>query len=138
VSYPAVGDFSSQACYIRNASAACVNRGCQAAAAAAAMDQAREIYVSAERMLGQAQQLTGHTPQGEHVSQALWCDAGEHAFSARDPKAERWDRTMKNEEGEPVTIPWDVCGECLAGTGNPGFGLKERHEIMAGKDSRTR
>ena len=94
---------------------------------------AQQTLMQAGRSLEQAQRLTGRTTEGKPMSQALWCDAGEHAFSSRDPKAERWDRTMKNEQGEPVTIPWDVCGECLGGMGTPGFNMKERHAIMEGK-----
>jgi hypothetical protein len=99
--------------------------------AASELDQARMLYAQAQRMLEQAQRISGRTTEGKIVSQALWCDAGEHAFSGRDPKSERWDRTMKNEKGETVTVPWDVCGACLEGV-VPGFNLHERHQIMQG------
>ena len=98
--------------------------GCQ-------LSQARVLYARAQTVLDNAQQLAGRTIEGKPMSQALWCDAGEHPFSARDPKAERWDRTMKNDDGETITIPWDVCSDCLQGA-TPGFNLKQRHAIMKG------
>lgn len=65
----------------------------------------------ARKLLAQAQKLAGRTAEGEIVSQALWCDQGEHAFSARDPKAEHWERQGTDPAtGKKVTVPWDVCG----------------------------
>jgi hypothetical protein len=122
--------------YVGNPSPACIGSGCQVRGAEQTLLEARMAYAAAERMLEQARQLAGRNEKGEPVSQALWCDAGEHAFSGRDPKAERWDRTMKNAENETVTIPWDVCGECLGGMGTPGFGLRERHAIMTGENGK--
>lgn len=138
MTWPEHERFIRQAQYVMNASERCTHQGCAALAAAEAMDQARKLHQQAEHILEQARSLAGHSETGETVSQALWCDAGEHAFSARDPKRENWQRTMRNEEGEEVTVPWDVCGECLQGAGSPGFGLKERHEIMSGQDPRTK
>jgi hypothetical protein len=84
--------------------------GCQ-------LEQARSLHASAKYMLDQAQRITGRTAEGEIVSQALWCDGGNHAFSARDLKAEHWERRIKDSDGNALTIPWDVCGACLAKMG---------------------
>lgn len=78
---------------------ACMD-GCQ-------LTEARKLLVTAER-------LVGRTTEGKTVSQALWCDQGDHAFSARDPKSEHWERQVKNDKGENVTVPWDVCGQHVA------------------------
>lgn len=82
--------------------------------AACQMEQARTLYARAQAVLDQAQRLAGRTTEGEPVSQALWCDQGNHAFSARDLKAEHWERRVKDSDGQPIVIPWDVCGTCLA------------------------
>jgi hypothetical protein len=76
------------------------------------------MLAQARTMLAQAQQLVGRTVKGEIVSQALWCDQGNHAFSGRDPKSEHWERKVKNADGELITIPWDVCGEHIAAINN--------------------
>jgi hypothetical protein len=66
-------------------------------------------------MLIQAERLVGRTANGEIVSQALWCDQGGHAFSARDPKSEHWARTVTDPKtGEKAEVPWDVCGLHMA------------------------
>jgi hypothetical protein len=75
------------------------------------------LYVQAKQMLDQAEKMTGRTVTGEIVSQALWCDQGNHSFSARDLKAEHWERQIKDGGGNRITIPWDVCGTCLAKMG---------------------
>lgn len=69
----------------------------------------------ARKMLAQAERLVGRSREGKPVSQALWCDQGNHPFSARDPKAEHWERQVKNDAGETITVPWDVCGRCMGG-----------------------
>lgn len=66
----------------------------------------------AQRLLTQAAKLAGRTSEGEIMSQALWCDQGGHAFSARDPQAEHWERNATDPQtGKKVMVPWDVCGE---------------------------
>lgn len=66
----------------------------------------------AQAILTQAERLVGKNSRGEIVSQALWCDQGDHAFSARDPKAEHWERQATDpDSGKKVTVPWDVCGQ---------------------------
>ena len=84
--------------------------GCQ-------LQRAQQMMMQAQDVLNRAARLAGRTENGEIVSQALWCDQGNHAFSARDPKSEHWERHVKNDDGETVTIPWDVCGPHLAGMG---------------------
>lgn len=81
------------------------------------IEQARVLYAQAQGMLDQAQKMTGRTAEGEIMSQALWCDQGTHAFSARDLKAEHWERRIKDGDGNSIVIPWDVCGACLAKMG---------------------
>jgi hypothetical protein len=79
--------------------------GCQ-------LGEARSTLVQAGRIMEQAQRLAGRTQEGTIVSQAMWCDQGQHAFSARDPKAEHWERNGTDPvSGKKVTVPWDVCGE---------------------------
>jgi hypothetical protein len=87
----------------------------------------------ARKLLAAAERLAGKNARGEIVSQALWCDQGGHAFSARDPQAEHWERQVKNDKGEPVVIPWDVCGRHMAGI-NTRLAAMER-EIETGHDS---
>jgi len=73
------------------------------------------MLAQARQMLATAQKLVGRTANGEIVSQALWCDQGGHAFSARDPKSEHWERQVTDPKThEKTTIPWDVCGEHMA------------------------
>lgn len=112
--------------YTFSASDNCRASGCQ-------LQKAQTIFTQAQKALEQMERLAGRTREGKPLSQALWCDAGEHAFSARDPKSERWERQVKNDEGTTITIPWDVCGECLGGMGTPGFNMKERSAIMRGE-----
>lgn len=58
------------------------------------------------------------TPEGTNLSQSLWCEPGDHPFSARDPKREQWARRVVIEGSEPPEMaetPWDdVCGPCSA------------------------
>jgi hypothetical protein len=75
------------------------------------LDQARQLHREAQGMLNQAQKLAGRTTEGKIMSQALWCDQGDHPFSARDPKAEHWERNGTGKDGSKVMIPWDVCGK---------------------------
>lgn len=72
----------------------------------------------ARALLAAAEKLVGKTIKGETVSQALWCDQGGHAFSARDPKSEHWTREVKNDKGEIVSVPWDVCGQHMSAINN--------------------
>ncbi len=79
--------------------------GCQLA-------QAQNTLAQAQTLIAQAEQMRGRTINGEiTMSQALWCDAGEHAFSARDPKREHWQRTVWDGDDRQVEIPWDVCSQ---------------------------
>lgn len=47
------------------------------------------------------------------MSSALWCDRGEHAFSARDIKRTRITQTTVDpDSGQEVNVPMDICGPC--------------------------
>jgi hypothetical protein len=69
--------------------------------------RAQVLYSQAQRL---AEQMGRDRDGRITMSKALWCDAGEHAFSARDPRREHWQRTVFDGEGGEVQIPWDVCG----------------------------
>lgn len=50
-----------------------------------------------------------------HMSQALWCDKGGHAFSAKDPDKEHYTSTRSVPNGnlvQQVTAELDICGPC--------------------------
>lgn len=50
------------------------------------------------------------------MSQALWCDKGGHAFSAKDPDREHYTSTKSITEGQrvtQVTAELDICGRCV-------------------------
>lgn len=61
---------------------------------------------------------------------AIWCDKGEHPFSAKDPERQHFTKTAKRRypsgnsygntvysEVEEVTEEIDICGPCYNGTG---------------------
>lgn len=54
----------------------------------------------------------------EIVSAALWCDAGDHAFSSNDEKRHRFSETKMEKDPDygqrEVTVTVDVCGPCWA------------------------
>ncbi len=65
--------------------------------------------------------------QVKHVSVALWCDKGQHAFSEKDENRQHFTQTKKvdvltgNSYGQPtyqqrqeVTEELDICGPCWA------------------------
>lgn len=58
------------------------------------------------------------------MSQAIWCDWGDHAFSSNDPDRHRLSETKMEKDPEyrdnqrEVTTVVDVCGPCWS-TGNP-------------------
>lgn len=80
------------------------------------LQEARALLAQANAALADAERLAGRTRKGEIiVSQALWCDQGNHPFSGRDRQAEHWERSTRDGDGNPVTLPWDVCGPCLQG-----------------------
>lgn len=55
------------------------------------------------------------------MSQALWCDATDHAFSERDPRRQRISvaEFSEDEDGNQrqVLVSKDFCGECAAAVG---------------------
>jgi hypothetical protein len=67
------------------------------------------------------------------MSQALWCDAGEHAFSSNDENRHRFSETKMEKDPEyggqrEVTTTVDVCGPCWS-TNNPFRQGTEKAEI---------
>lgn len=78
----------------------------------------------------------GHyTPRKREVmSSAIWCDAGNHAFSSNDEKRHRMSETKMEKDpdyrGEmrEVTVTVDVCGPCWE-TVNPFRKSPEPTEI---------
>lgn len=55
----------------------------------------------------------------QHMSQALWCDKGAHAFSAKDPDREHYTSTRNVKDGNivtQVTAELDICGACMRDT----------------------
>ena len=55
----------------------------------------------------------------ESMSQAIWCDKGDHAFSAKDPGREHYTSTRNVTEGSRVTqrtVEMDICGRCMSET----------------------
>jgi hypothetical protein len=97
----------------------------QCAAGGCKLPEARRLLVAAEK-------LTGRATNGEIVSQALWCDQGNHAFSARDLKSEHWERQVKDAKGVTIVVPWDVCGDHMMGINNRLAALEA--EISSGND----
>jgi hypothetical protein len=53
-----------------------------------------------------------------HMSQALWCDQGGHAFSERDPGRQRITVNVIDEDTEAETqLTKDLCGDCARTSG---------------------
>jgi hypothetical protein len=51
----------------------------------------------------------------QSMSQAIWCDKGGHAFSAKDPDKEHYTSTRSVPNGnvvQQVTAELDICGPC--------------------------
>ncbi len=58
--------------------------------------------------------LTGR----DHMSQALWCDQGGHAFSERDPGRQRISvNTLDSETDAEIQVTKDFCGQCATQSG---------------------
>src|ERR1700679_3738964 len=84
--------------YVEGASPVCQGQGCKVG--------------TAERILKQAIGLLEERDRN-HMSAALWCDQGGHAFSERDPGRQRVTVNTLDEETErEVTVAKDFCGEC--------------------------
>jgi hypothetical protein len=50
-----------------------------------------------------------------HMSQAVWCDQGGHAFSSKDPGKRHFSETRTVDDGfrvSQVTADMDICGPC--------------------------
>jgi len=87
--------------YVQRAADLCQNYGCQLHAAQRTLDQAREIIETRN-----------------HMSQALWCDQGGHAFSERDPGRQRITvNTLDEVTDQETQVSKDFCGECAVKSG---------------------
>jgi hypothetical protein len=92
------------AAYVERVSPLCAGSGCQFSGAQQILNQAREVLESRD-----------------HMSAALWCDQGGHAFSERDPGRQRITVNTLDEETErEVQISKDFCGGCADQAGLNG------------------
>jgi len=61
-------------------------------------------------------QVIGLDSEGQNMSAAVWCDMGEHAFSARNPgRKRRVETSIDPVSGEEITVQMDICGPCAVG-----------------------
>lgn len=55
------------------------------------------------------------------MSNAKWCDHGNHAFSERDMNAQTFTMTKYHQDrygnNTPVSLVKDICGECAGKAG---------------------
>ena len=78
------------------------------------------------------------------MSSALWCDKGDHAFSAKDPNKQHFSNThtvsiptgnsygrVTYQERQEVTEELDICGPCWAKTNPFSPDGKAAHELVA-------
>lgn len=76
------------------------------------------------------------------MSQAMWCDKGEHAFSAKDPDRQHFTKTATVEvptgnsygratyqQREEITEQLDICGPCWKAGNDFSKRQPERPEI---------
>lgn len=88
---------------VPNAAPSCERQGCQLSKCAAIVETARQMIKQTGR---------------NHMSQALWCDAGGHAYSERDPGRQRITVTVLDDETEEERQESrDFCGEHAAKAG---------------------
>jgi len=70
------------------------------------LDEARQEAEQARQYRDEARRL---------MSQALWCDPGKHAYSAKDPDAQQFERRYRDTAtAEPMRDVINVCGEHLS------------------------
>ncbi len=75
--------------------------------------QAQQILDQARQELARAQQFRDEAKR--FMSQAIWCDPGDHAFSAKDPDAQQFERRYKDpDSGDTITDVINVCGAHMA------------------------
>jgi hypothetical protein len=99
--YRGPGSAYQQREYIPHAHPACL-AGCQ--------------FAKASDVAALAAQITDQLGV-KSMSQALWCDATEHAFSERDPGRQRISVAEFDEDGNQTLVSKDFCGECAAALG---------------------
>jgi hypothetical protein len=81
----------------------------------------RCLYSQARTMLDQVRTINAQLLQRNdrsHMSQALWCDSGGHAFSERDPGRQRISvNSLDEDTGEETSETRDFCGDCAEKAG---------------------
>lgn len=88
---------------VRYPAPGCLRDGCQLRQASALLDSARQMIEETRR---------------DKMSQALWCDAGGHAFSERDLGRQRISVVVLDEATEEEKFESrDYCGDCAAKAG---------------------
>ena len=96
-----MGPMTTRAAYVERAAPICQNNACQFHQAQHVLDQARELIESRN-----------------HMSAALWCDQGGHAFSERDPGRQRITvNTLDQATEQEIQVSKDFCGDCAAKSG---------------------
>lgn len=76
---------------------------CQYGSALNACVQLQELN---DRLVGTLHKMT---ERKEAMSQAIWCDPGAHAFSAKDKGRRKYTETIQDENGREQTETYDVC-----------------------------
>jgi hypothetical protein len=93
--------------YVKNATDACCQQGCQAL----------DLAALARRLSGQAREALEMLENKEEQvqiqpTQALWCEQGGHSFSEKDPDVQVLTIQGRGPGGEAVTESRTSCGEC--------------------------
>jgi hypothetical protein len=90
--------------FVERASPLCDSEGCKLSTAQRILEQVQDVLESRN-----------------HMSVALWCDQGGHAFSERDPGRQRVTvNTLDEATDREVTVAKDFCGECADRAGLNG------------------
>jgi hypothetical protein len=99
----------------------CITNGCQYRQMAGLAGEAQEMLEQASRERKTA------------MAGALWCDLGEHAFSARDRKRATFKiQTYDEDTGEPIEDDRVACGPHAA---ERQTALKPKAALPAGADA---
>lgn len=91
--------------YVPGADFACRKGGCQLAR-------------MQETLKASAAVLAEHLGRS-HMSRAMWCDQGGHAFSEKDPGRQHLSMTIVADDGSGRELQEarDICGQCAADSG---------------------
>jgi len=80
------------------------------------LEQAKQVFAQSQILVARAEEL--HREAQQIMSQALWCDQGAHAFSARDPGRQEWVvREYDDDAGAMVEETRTACSECARQVG---------------------